>query len=128
MTPHGWIGIDVAKDWLDVASVGVSDVARFANDPTGVAALVGTLHDHVPQLVVLEATGGYERLVVTALQEAGLAVAVVNPLQVRHFARSTGKLPKPMRWMPRCWPCSGSACSPNPGPGPIPPAKTWPRC
>jgi transposase len=94
MTPHGWIGIDVAKAWLDVAWAGERTVERFANDPAGLATLVGTLHDRVPQLVVLEATGGYERLAVTALQTAGLAVAVVNPLQVRHFARSTGKLAK----------------------------------
>lgn len=89
-----WIGIDVAKDWLDVAGAGERTVERFANDATGVAALVLTLHDRSPQLVVLEATGGYETAAVTALQAAGLAVAVVNPLQVRHFARSTGKLAK----------------------------------
>lgn len=95
MTPSPvWIGIDVAKAWLDVARAGERTVARFANDSEGVAALVVTLHDWSPQLVVLEATGGYERLAVTALQAAGLAVAVVNPLQVRHFARSTGKLAK----------------------------------
>jgi transposase len=89
-----WIGIDVAKDWLDVARAGERQVARVANDAAGIASLVVTLHDCAPQLVVLEATGGYERLAVTALQAAGLAVAVVNPLQVRHFARSTGKLAK----------------------------------
>lgn len=95
MSTHaGCIGIDVAKDWLDVARTGERTVARFGNDPAGVAALVVTLHDRSPQLVVLEATGGYELAAVTALQAAGLAVAVVNPLQVRHFARSTGKLAK----------------------------------
>src|SRR3954470_12694771 len=89
-----WIGIDVAKAWLDVARVGERTVARFANDAAGIAHLGGTLHEAAPQLVVLEATGGYETAAVTALQAAGLAVAVVNPLQVRHFARSTGKLAK----------------------------------
>src|SRR5262245_8182356 len=93
-TPAGCIGIDVAKDWLDVAWAGQRTVERFANDAAGVAALVLTLHDQAPQLVVLEATGGYALAAVTALQAAGLAVAVVNPLQVRHFARSTGKLAK----------------------------------
>jgi transposase len=92
--PPVWIGIDVAKDWLDVAWAGQRTVQRFANDAAGVAALVVTMHDQPPQRVVLEATGGYERLAVTALQAAGQAVAVVNPLQVRHFARSTGKLAK----------------------------------
>jgi transposase len=94
MTAQGWIGIDVAKEWVDVAWAGERTVQRFANDTAGIAALVVTLHGQAPQLVVLEATGGYERLAVTALQTAGLAVAVVNPLQVRHFARSTGKLAK----------------------------------
>jgi transposase len=89
-----WIGIDVAKAWLDVARAGERTVERFANDAAGIATLVGTLHDLAPEGVVLEATGGYETAAVTALQTAGLAVAVVNPLQVRHFARSTGKLAK----------------------------------
>jgi transposase len=88
------IGIDVAKAWLDVARAGERTVERFANDPAGIATLVVTLHDLAPQVVVLEATGGYQTATVTALHAAGLAVAVVNPLQVRHFARSTGKLAK----------------------------------
>lgn len=92
--PPVWIGIDVAKAWLDVAWAGERSVQRFANDAAGVAELVVRLHEQPPQRVVLEATGGYERLAVTALEAAGLAVAVVNPLQVRHFARSTGKLAK----------------------------------
>jgi transposase len=94
MTRHGWIGIDVAKDWLDVARAGERTVARYANDAAGVAALVTTLHEQAPPRVVLEATGGYERLAVAALEADGMAVAVVNPLQVRHFARSTAKLAK----------------------------------
>jgi transposase len=89
-----WIGIDVAKSWLDVASTTQAGVTRFANDAAGVAALVTALQGRSPQLVVLEATGGHERLAATALTEAGLATAIVNPLQVRHFARSTGKLAK----------------------------------
>ena len=94
LTPQGWVGIDVAKDWWDVAWAGERTVQRFANDSAGIAALVVALHEQPPQRVVLEATGGYERLAVTALQAAGQAVTVVNPLQVRHFARSTGKLAK----------------------------------
>jgi transposase len=89
-----WIGIDVAKGWLDVASTTEAQVVRFANDAAGVAALVAALQGRSPRLVVLEATGGHERLAATALTTAGLATAVVNPLQVRHFARSTGKLAK----------------------------------
>jgi transposase len=89
-----WIGLGGAKGWLDVASTTQTGVVRFANDAAGVAALVAELQGRPPRLVVLEATGGHEHLAATALTEAGLAAAVVNPLQVRHFARSTGKLAK----------------------------------
>jgi transposase len=87
-----WIGIDVAKGWLDVARSGEAPVTRFGNDADGVAALVASLP--APRLVVLEATGGHERLVVAALHAAAIPVAVVNPRQVRHFARASGKLAK----------------------------------
>ena len=66
----------------------------MANDAAGVAALVARLHQLQPALVVLEATGGYERPVTAALTAAGLAVAVVNPRQVRDFARAIGRLAK----------------------------------
>jgi transposase len=89
-----WIGIDVAKGWLDVASSTEERVVRFANDDAGVAALVVDLRDRAPRLVVLEATGGHEQLVAAALDVAGLAVAVVNPRQVRDFARALGQLAK----------------------------------
>lgn len=95
MTPTDvWIGIDVAKAWLDVARTDTADVRRFANDETGVAALVAALSTEAPRLVVLEATGHYATLVAAALAEAGLAVAVVNPRQVRDFARAAGQLAK----------------------------------
>jgi transposase len=89
-----WIGIDVAKDWLDVAGSRADPAQRFGNDATGVVALVTQVQAQPPQLVVLEATGGHERLVVAALEAAGIAVAVVNPRQVRDFARASGKLAK----------------------------------
>lgn len=89
-----WIGIDVARGWLDVAGSDETRVARFANDAAGVAALITDLAPRGPALVVLEATGGHETLVVAALDAAAIPVAVVNPLRVRHFARSTGKLAK----------------------------------
>ena len=116
--PPVWIGIDVAKAWLDVARTGERTVVRFANDAAGVAALVLTLHDQEPQLVVLEATGGYETAAVTALQAAGLAVAVVNPLQVRHFARSTGKLAKTDALDARLLALFGERMQPEPRPQP----------
>jgi transposase len=91
---EGGIGIDVAKGWLDVARSDAPGVTRFANADGGVAALVAALVSAPPALVVLEATGGYERRVVAALEAAGLAVAVVNPRQVRDFARASGQLAK----------------------------------
>ncbi len=91
-TPH--VGIDVAKARLDVAVRPTGDSWQVTNDAAGVAALVARLHQLQPTLVVLEATGGYERPVTAALSAAGLAVAVVNPRQVRDFARAIGKLAK----------------------------------
>lgn len=94
MNEQIWSGIDVAKGWLDVASTDGGTVRRFANDPAGIAALVAALSAEAPQLIVLEATGGHETAVAAALAAAGLAVAVVNPRQVRDFARATGQLAK----------------------------------
>jgi transposase len=89
-----FIGIDVAKAQLDIA-VRPSG-ARWAvpNDASGVATLVDQLQVHHPTLIVLEATGGLERAVTSALATAGLPVVVVNPRQVRDFARAIGQLAK----------------------------------
>jgi transposase len=89
-----WIGIDVAKAWLDVARAGEEPVRRVANDADGIAELVAEVRAAAPRLVVLEATGGYERAVTAALAAAGVPVAVVNPRQVRDFAKATGQLAK----------------------------------
>jgi transposase len=87
-------GIDVSKAALDVAVRPKGDAWRCGNDETGIAELVGRLQALAPQLIVLEATGGLERLVVAALALAGLPLAVVNPRQVREFAQATGQLAK----------------------------------
>jgi transposase len=89
-----WIGLDVAKDWLDVADAGETPPWRVDNDAAGIAALVETLTARLPRLIVLEPTGGLETAVTAALAAAGLAVAVVNPAQVRHFARASGQRAK----------------------------------
>lgn len=89
-----WIGIDVAKAWLDVASTAETRVQRFANDGDGITALVAALTQRVPRLVVLEATGRYETLAAAALDVAQIPVAVVNPRQVRDFAKASGRLAK----------------------------------
>ncbi|MDP9374648.1 MAG: IS110 family transposase [Chloroflexota bacterium] len=89
-----YVGVDVAKVGLDIAVRPGGDRWSTANDAESVAALVTRQHDLQPTLVVLEATGGYERPLAAALASAGLPVAVVNPRQARDFARATGKLAK----------------------------------
>jgi len=88
------VGIDVAKRHLDVAVHGTPSVARFENTPAGHRMLLDHLGAWTLCRVVLEATGGYERAAVAALLAGGLPVVVINPRQVRDFARATGQLAK----------------------------------
>lgn len=89
-----FIGIDVSKDRLDIGVWPASEVWDERNTDAGIAALVEKLVALNPQLVVLEATGGLERRAVHAIAAAGLPVVVVNPRQVRDFAKATGRLAK----------------------------------
>jgi transposase len=87
-----FVGIDVAKAALDVFIGSAGTAFTVANDEVGIKDLVRQL---VPaDLVILEATGGLETPVASALAAAGIAVAIVNPRQVRDFARATGRLAK----------------------------------
>ena len=88
-----YAGIDVSKKTLDVA-VTPNHRFQFSNDEVGIAALVVRLQQLAPSLVVLEATGGFERAAAQALTRARIPAAVVNPRQVRDFARALGKLAK----------------------------------
>jgi transposase len=88
------VGIDVSKAALDVAVRPAGGAWRAANDAPGIAALVERVAALAPACIVLEATGGLERGASAALAAAGLPVAVVNPRQVRDFAKATGKLAK----------------------------------
>lgn len=88
------VGIDVSKASLDVAVRPGGAVWRTTNDAPGITALVAEVTAVAPRCVVLEATGGLERAATAALAAAGLPVAVVNPRQVRDFAKATGKLAK----------------------------------
>jgi transposase len=88
-----WIGIDVAKQQLDIAIGSTGDTWTVTNDEAGIETLLADLRDR-NCVVVLEATGGFEVNAVTALAAAGLAVVVANPRQVRNFARATGQLAK----------------------------------
>lgn len=89
-----FVGIDVAKASLTVAVRPALSSFVFPNTPGGRKNLAATLRKLSPALVVLEATGGWEREVVETLEEAGLPVRVVNPRQVRDFAKAVGKLAK----------------------------------
>ena len=89
-----FIGIDVAKAELVIAARPNGECWTVANDERGVKTLLDRLTTDKPELIVLEATGGYELLGVAALAAAALPVVVVNPRQVRDFARSTGQLAK----------------------------------
>ena len=86
-----FIGIDVAKAQLDIALRPAGKRWAVPNDTSGVTMLVDQLQALSPTLIVLEATGGLERLVTSALATAGLPVVVVNPRQTRDFARATGQ-------------------------------------
>ena len=88
-----FVGVDVAKAQLDVAIGGNGENFSVPNDENGIGELLRRLGAGA-ELVVLEATGGLEMPVAGALASAGIAVAVVNPRQVREFARATGRLAK----------------------------------
>jgi transposase len=89
-----FVGIDVAKDKLDIAVLGEKKAGQVGNDEKGIAELIEKMQKLGPTLIVVEATGGYQRAVVLGLYEAGLPVAVVNPVRVRNFARAHGLLAK----------------------------------
>jgi transposase len=93
-TAPEWIGIDVAKEQLDIATGGGGDTWSVANDEAGIQSLLDDLRSRSCGLIVLEATGGFEVPAVSALAAAGLPVVVANPRQVRNFARATGQLAK----------------------------------
>lgn len=89
-----FIGIDVSKEWVDIAVRSTGDTWRVNQGQEGIDALILQFHSLNPRCVVMEATGGYEMPLSIALAAAGIPVAVVNPRQVRDFARSQGKLAK----------------------------------
>jgi transposase len=88
------IGIDVSKEKLDVAGLRPSRVQTLDYSQAGLKQLLASLKHVQPRLVCLEATGGWERHLVEALHRHGFPVAVVNPRQIRDFARAKGQLAK----------------------------------
>jgi len=91
---QSYVGIDVAKDRLDVHVLPSGDSFAVARDGEAVEALAERLRGLGPRLIVLEATGGFEVTVAAALCASGLPLAVVNPRQIRDFARALGLLAK----------------------------------
>jgi transposase len=89
-----FVGIDISKARLDVAMRPTGERESVANDKAGIKALIKRLANIPSTLIVLEATGGFERPVMHALVSADLPVVVVNPRQVRDFAKATGQLAK----------------------------------
>lgn len=89
-----FIGIDICKDRLDIADDSNSTSFSVANDDAGVSSLVDRLKPLKPALVVMEATGGLETRLYSALTIAGLPSVIINPRQARDFAKAVGKLAK----------------------------------
>jgi transposase len=112
------VGIDVAKAALDVAVRPSGEERHLANDAAGIADAVEWLQTVHPRLIVVEATGGYETPLVAELGIAHLPVAVVNPRQVRDFARATGRLAKTDRLDAQALAHFGQAVRPTPRPLP----------
>jgi transposase len=88
------VGIDVAKDRLDVVVRPGGEVFAVQRNAAGLAQLCGKLGPLAPRIVALEATGGFETIAAAALAAAGLPVAIVNPAQVRAFAKAIGQRAK----------------------------------
>jgi len=118
MEANGYIGIDVAQEWLDIAARPNDDAWRVRNDEAGMTELTSQLVERAPRLVVLEATGGLETALAAALTMAALPFVIVNPRQVRDFARATGQLAKTDAIDARVLAQFGEAVGPEPRPLP----------
>ena len=94
VTPKPFAGIDVSKDFLDSACSDSPNTWRVANDPAGIASLVRQFQSLGPACIVIESTGGLERPLLSALLEADLPVALVNPAKVRHLAKGLSIMAK----------------------------------
>ena len=94
MSTPVFVGLDVCKAQLDLNVFPTAAPGQFENEPQGLRRLVKHLRKLQPQLVVMEATGGWEAAAVLALCEANIPVRVVNPRQARDFAKSQGHLAK----------------------------------
>lgn len=89
-----YVGVDVSKESLDMVEYSTGEIRSFGNDDAGIAEAMTWLKQVKPTITVMEATGGMEVSLYIALQEANLPVAVINPRQIRDFAKSMGILAK----------------------------------
>jgi transposase len=92
--PNQYVGIDVCKKYLDVYIRPKGEYFRTGNDLAGIMQIQNQLTELNVECIVLEATGGMEQLAARTLAQKGLPVAIVNPKQVRNFARASSKLAK----------------------------------
>lgn len=89
-----YVGIDVSKAYLDVYFHPTGQAIKVSNDKTGLKELVGSLSKQPIKLVILEATGGYEKFIARELEKVHFPVSVINPRQARDFAKALGQLAK----------------------------------
>ena len=115
---HSFVGIDVSKDRLDVHLRPSGHAFAIPRDGPGLDQLLARLRAEPPALVVIEATGGFELTVAAAIAGAGLPLAVVNPRQIRDFARATGRLAKTDRLDAAAIALFGERVRPEPRPLP----------
>ena len=94
MRKETFVGIDIAKDQLDVHVLPKAVHFTCQHDASGIASLIFRLQKKDPTMIIMEATGGYEIPLAAELGAGGLPVAIVNPRQVRDFARGIGKIAK----------------------------------
>lgn len=110
------VGIDVSKTMLDVAVSSSNPLLQFSNSAEGLKELIKLLPRKKQTLIILEATGGYEKLVANYLRQKKFAVAVVNAKRVRDFAKASGKLAKTDRIDAKIIRMFGKAFNPIPQP------------
>jgi transposase len=111
-----FVGVDVSKDTLDVATYSSRQEWHFLNNEAGINQVIQALNRLIPTLVVMEATGGYETPLAYALHRTGIPCAIVNPREVRDFAKATKKLAKTDTIDARVLAHFASAIKPEPRP------------
>lgn len=117
-----------AKAQLDWAARPSGERHQVPNTEAGISRLVEPWRAAPPTAIVVEATGRLEVPLVSALAAAGLPVSVVNPRQVRDFAKATGRWPKTMRWTRPCWRSVPKRCARRRGRSPMRRPRSCARC